>query len=137
MVLLRLVPSLPVKKYSYSSTLDINITHSTFQNHSRLASIASRSHGGNNCPYCGSRKLNSENNLAAIFPLLIWEWNYIKNDYSPHDYFSSSHFYVWWSCLKCNHEWQASITNRTSKKSGCPSCAIKKNKTYRISYYEN
>lgn len=92
------------------------------KNHSWLASIASRSHGENNCPYCGSRKLNTENNLAAKFPELISECNYNKIGKLPQDYFAYSHFAVWWVCSHCNYEWQATITNRTSKNSGCPIC---------------
>lgn len=94
--------------------------------HSWLATIASRSHGGNNCPECGSRKLNAENNLAAKFPKLISEWHYEKNDKQPQDYFAYSHFPVWWICSYCNHEWEATITNRTSRNSGCPVCALNK-----------
>jgi hypothetical protein len=28
---------------------------------------------------------------------------------------------VWWRCLECGHEWQATVGNR-SRGTGCPSC---------------
>ncbi len=102
------------------------------KSHSWMATIASRSHGGNNCPECGSRKLNAENNLATRFPKLITEWDYGKNNKLPQDYFAYSHFSVWWVCSNCNNEWKATITNRTSSNSGCPVCAMNKKKTIQI-----
>lgn len=83
----------------------------------------SRSHGGNNCPYCGSRKVNAENNLATIFPKLISEWNHKKNEKKPSEYFPYAHYKVWWICSRCTNEWRATITNRTYRNSGCPFCA--------------
>ena len=32
---------------------------------------------------------------------------------------------VWWQCNN-GHEWEATIANRSSRKSGCPECAGKK-----------
>lgn len=49
-----------------------------YKDHSWLASIASESLDRINCPYCGSRKLNSERNLATKFPKLVSDWNYEK-----------------------------------------------------------
>lgn len=91
-------------------------------NHSWPATIASRSHGGNNCPYCGSRKVSPENNLATKYPTLLQEWHPTKNKKKPVDCFPYSHDSVWWLCLQCNHEWRAVIYNRTLGNSSCPNC---------------
>ncbi|MED1528302.1 zinc-ribbon domain-containing protein [Bacillus pumilus] len=79
--------------------------------HSRKASIASRSHGGNNCPFCGSRKINTDNNLAIKFPTVIQGWHPTKNKKKPNEYFPASHFSVWWLCSHCQHEWKSRIYN--------------------------
>ena len=92
------------------------------QNHSWPATIASRSHGGNGCPYCGSRKVSSENNLAIKYPTLLQEWHPTRNEQKPDEYFPYSHHYVWWLCFHCKNEWQATVTNRTNNNSGCPNC---------------
>ncbi|WHX25121.1 zinc-ribbon domain-containing protein [Virgibacillus halodenitrificans] len=93
-----------------------------YKGHSWVATIASRTNGGNNCPFCSNRRLNSENNLALLNPKLSKEWHPTKNKRHPHEYFANSHFKVWWLCKKCEHEWKASIYNRNGNGSGCPSC---------------
>ncbi|MDQ0856695.1 zinc-ribbon domain-containing protein [Bacillus sp. V2I10] len=90
--------------------------------HCWSATIASRTHGGNNCPDCGNRRLHSGNNLAAVNPELVKEWHPTKNEKGPQDYFANSHFKVWWLCKKCGYEWPALIYNRNGKRSGCPLC---------------
>lgn len=94
-------------------------------NHSWPATIASRSHGKNNCPECGSRKLGDDNNLAVKFPSVAKEWHINKNKGGPEEYFPAAHFWAWWLCSVCNHEWKALIYNRTSNSSGCPNCLDK------------
>lgn len=89
--------------------------------HCWSATIASRTSVGNNCPECGHRKLNSENNLAATNLDLAKEWH-PDNEKSPHEYFPHSHFKVWWLCPSCEHEWPATISNRNGNGSGCPNC---------------
>lgn len=33
-----------------------------------------------------------------------------------------SHRKIWWLCTDCTHEWEAKITNRVHRNSGCPNC---------------
>ncbi|WP_203289378.1 zinc-ribbon domain-containing protein [Metabacillus sp. cB07] len=91
--------------------------------HKWSAKIASRTHGGNNCPFCGNRRLTKSNSLAARNPQLTKEWHPTKNIKSPDDYFSNSHFKVWWLCSRCGHEWLAAIYNRNGNNSGCVMCS--------------
>lgn len=86
------------------------------------ATIASRTYGGNNCPDCGHRRLNNENNLASVNPKLTKEWHPIKNNKRPNEYFANAHFKVWWLCNLCGHEWRAFIYHRNGNGSGCPNC---------------
>lgn len=92
------------------------------KNHSWPATIASRSHGGNNCGECGSRKLSPDNNLAVKYPAVIKEWHPTKYNKGPDEYFPASHFSVWWLCSNCQHEWETRIYNRTLNNSRCPEC---------------
>jgi len=52
------------------------------------------------------------------------EWHYEKNyPLKPENFSISSNKKVWWKCLKGeDHEWKASLANR-SKGKGCPFCA--------------
>ena len=75
------------------------------------------------CPFCtGFRVTEGKNDLATKQPLLIQEWNYKKNKYLPEHYSEHSNKKVWWVCLKCRHEWPASINNRSGQGRGCPKC---------------
>ena len=84
------------------------------------ASIANRTKG-NNCPYCGNKKvLSGFNDLASIHPELMAEWDYDKNTFSPESILAGSNKKVWWKC-KNNHYYQAAISKRI-KGTGCPYC---------------
>ncbi|MDE0940557.1 MAG: zinc-ribbon domain-containing protein, partial [Pirellulales bacterium] len=64
--------------------------------------------------------------LLSSFPVLVNEWHPSKNgDLKPEDFAKSSKRKIWWLCSK-GHEWEATIGNRTGRKSGCPVCAGKK-----------
>ncbi len=89
--------------------------------HEWQAKIQHRNNGSG-CPYCSGRyAIKCENDLLTINPNLAKEWNYEKNiGLTPADVTSNSHKKVWWKCSK-EHEWQATITNRTNGR-GCPEC---------------
>lgn len=73
------------------------------------------------CPYCAGRKvLIGFNDLASTNPDLILEWNFEKNDVSPHEITAGSRKKVWWKCKK-GHEWKAAINHR-NKGTNCPIC---------------
>lgn len=79
---------------------------------------------GGNCPYCSSQKLSEEKSLAFLNSSLAKEWHPVKNgEITPSDIFANSNEKVWWLCPVCNHEWEATVTNRNNNKRGCPSCA--------------
>ena len=59
------------------------------------------------------------------FPHLIKEWHPYKNgDEVLEDFSHGSKRKVWWQCEN-NHQWNASIVNRTNGGTGCPICAGK------------
>lgn len=93
--------------------------------HEWKAGIADRNRG-NGCPICSNKKvLPGYNDLVTTNPKLANEWNYGKNgSLSPRDITSKSGKKVWWRCAN-GHEWETSISNRTSGR-GCPICSNKK-----------
>lgn len=90
--------------------------------HEWETSVVSRTKLKSGCPYCsGLKHTRGVNDLKTLNPNLANEWNYKKNgDISPSDVSRMSNKIVWWKCKK-GHEWQASISNRSSGR-GCPYC---------------
>ena len=60
--------------------------------------------------------------LAVEYPEIAREWS-ARNTDKPDTVFSGSPRKVWWHCPKCHQEYQATIANRTKRKSNCPFCA--------------
>lgn len=93
--------------------------------HSWQASAVSRSSRHTGCPYCASRRLDSNESFGSVYPELAAEWHPDKNkDLTPFDFHCGSKDKVWW-LGKCGHEWFAEIRGRTYGK-GCPICSHKK-----------
>ena len=61
------------------------------------------------------------NDLATLYPDLVKEWNFEKNDIRPDEITRGSIRKIWWNCKK-GHSWVAPICNRI-KGSGCPYCS--------------
>lgn len=95
--------------------------------HAYQADIAHRNIG-RGCPYCARKKaIIGENDLATTHPILVKEWLFEKNEnLKPTDIKAGSRKKVWWKCSKCGYEWQAIISNRANKGSGCPKCYRKR-----------
>jgi hypothetical protein len=89
--------------------------------HEWLSPVKSRTHA-KGCPFCTSRKICEDNNLAVLNPELATEWHPTKNfPLKPNDVGKGSHKKVWWICSE-NHEWLAAIHSRT-RGHGCPICS--------------
>ena len=74
------------------------------------------------CPVCSNRKLLSGfNDLLTTHPHIAIE----ANGWDATHYFAGSPKKLDWLC-PLGHPYQASISNRTSRKSGCPTCDGKK-----------
>ena len=68
----------------------------------------------------------AKQSLSKQFPHIAKQWHPKKNgSLNPSSVAPFSHKKVWWQCQK-GHEWQASVSNRTSKGGGCPYCAGRK-----------
>lgn len=95
---------------------------------------------GRNCPYCANKRvLIDYNDLKTLFPKIVKEWHYEKNEgIAPFECVVGSAKKVWWRCLDCKHEWIASIRSRTQRLSGCPECAkAERGKTRRKTNLKN
>ncbi len=93
------------------------------------AKISKRTGDNRGCPYCCNQKICEHNNLIK-FSKICEEWDYDRNKKGPEEYSPGSHKKVWWKCLNpdrcCEHEWEATISNRTLNKRGCPYCCNQK-----------
>ena len=95
--------------------------------HEWFASINTKVAKELNCPCCSGRKLSVTNSLAAKYPEIAQEWHPTKNVGStPNTTVAGTAKKVWWKCSKGpDHEWEASVTNRTRLGRGCAFCAGK------------
>lgn len=63
-----------------------------------------------------------QKSVSEVFPWLVDEWDYEKNnEMKPESFSANAHTKVWWKCEK-GHSWKASISSR-GRKLGCPYCA--------------
>lgn len=82
---------------------------------------------GRRCPYCETKHvhfLSGFNDLETLFPEISREWNTERNTLKPNQIKAWSSEKVWWRCAE-NHEWEATLYNRTKNASGCPECSRK------------
>lgn len=93
------------------------------KNHSWQASPSTRSKGVG-CPYCSNqRALYKYNDLETKFPKLAKQWNFEKNTpITPREVIPGSNKKYWWTCSK-GHDYEAKVSNRTSRGTGCPVCS--------------
>ena len=91
------------------------------------ASVAARTWGGTGCPVCaGKVVLPGENDLASLFPHIARQWHREKNGpLTPDNVSPYSNRKVWWLCPQ-GHPYQAVVSGRTLRGSGCPYCAGKR-----------
>ena len=92
--------------------------------HEWQATISSRTGQGAGCPCCSGHKVSVTNSLASLRPDVAQEWHPTNNgDLTPGGVAAASNRRVWWKCPKGpDHEWNATINNRTSGGRGCPFC---------------
>ena len=101
--------------------------------------ISHRTKDGTGCPACANKrislfKLNCpyEKSLENLYPSLLKEWDYNKNEKQPSQIYAHSTYLAWWIC-EYGHHWQAEVNARTRKNaSGCPECL----KRYQTSFPE-
>ena len=101
------------------------------QGHDYEAMVCNRVGNGDGCPYCSGQRVGYGNDLSRLFPAVASEWHPTCNGtLRPGDVRPKSHRSVWWRCSRCDHQWQAVISSRTSGK-GCPACGVERNSAAR------
>lgn len=93
--------------------------------HSWESSIASRVKGSG-CPYCQGFYVTIENSLEKCYPDLAKLWDYEENfPQKPSEVVKFSSSKVAWKCEN-GHQWEARISDLTSKGTLCPYCSGKR-----------
>ncbi len=97
----------------------------TKKGHSWRATVAKRSEG-KGCPYCNHKRVDEDNNLAAMYPEIAAEWDVERNKKHPAEVFPHSNAYASWIC-KRGHRWVSAISSRTRavRPCQCPYCSGK------------
>jgi hypothetical protein len=99
--------------------------------HEWIASVNQRTSHGSKCCFCfGNSAICPCQSLEDRFPEVALELHPTLNgDLVASQIAFSSGKKVVWCCGTCNHEWKASVKNRTSHKTGCPNCRRKETKS--------
>ena len=96
---------------------------------------------GYGCPTCSRENASDRTRLAKFrkagislaekHPDLIAQWDYERNTHNPRQLAPKSGVRAHWIC-RYGHKWEATITNRSHNKSGCPFCT---NQTSRLEVF--
>jgi very-short-patch-repair endonuclease len=89
------------------------------------------------CPFCKSLDCCQHTSFAVLYPNLLKEWDYQKNDIDPTKVSPHNSQEAWWICKK-DHSYKSRITNRCHAGYGCTSC-VRKTETrvyeFLLNYY--
>jgi hypothetical protein len=79
---------------------------------------------GIGCPFCANQRAwPGYNDLKSLFPEIALDWDSdLNSDTSPSDVVAGSNKKYWWVCSR-EHRFEASVSNRTLRKQGCPFCS--------------
>ena len=93
--------------------------------HEWATRVSNRVHVRTGCPFCAKQRLSVTNSLAALSPNVAAQWHPTRNgDASPDQVIDGSDKRYWWKCPEgTDHEWIASVGNRTQGRTGCPFCS--------------
>jgi hypothetical protein len=94
--------------------------------HEWQATISNRNSSSNKtkCPICCNQKtVTGINDLATLYPNVVLDWDYEKNELDPHKISPGSNKRAFWKCHTCGYEWTSVICSRTHGGCGCPSCS--------------
>jgi len=104
--------------------------------HQWRASVNNRANGSG-CPTCAAdagalhlralaraqTQVSAERSLAVKHPELLTQLHATRNgDLHPAAIGAASKRKLWWRCAACGHEWQATVSNRAIRGTGCPAC---------------
>lgn len=67
------------------------------------------------------KRIKSKTTLVDVYPEILSQWDYTKNNTNPESYAPKSNHRVWWRCSN-GHSYRTAISNRTNLETGCPEC---------------
>lgn len=81
-------------------------------------------------PCCSGKAVMNDNNFAVMFPELLKDWDYSKNELNQYKIKSQIHDIIFWKCHKCGNEWNTKLCSRTIDFNrfgycNCPKCSSK------------
>jgi hypothetical protein len=126
--------NLPLTPLMFTPNSEKKVFWKCKNGHSWEASIKNRHLRNSDCPHCyennrseivrlGKLKKSSDT-FGSVFPNLLSEWDYDKNNISPFEVAPKSKLKVWWVCPH-SHEYEKTIISRANGYD-CPNCSSKK-----------
>lgn len=64
------------------------------------------------CSICCGRYVTDKNSFGALFPELVCEWNFNKNNVSPFEISHVNSNKFWWTCGKCDHDYEMTVVKK-------------------------
>jgi len=127
----------PLTPLMFTPNSEKKVFWKCIKEHSWEASIKNRHLRNTGCPHCyeinrseivrkGKMKKDSDT-FGSVFPNLLSEWDYKKNNISPFEVAPKSKLKVWWVCPN-SHEYEKTINGRANG-NDCPNCSSKKRST--------
>lgn len=76
------------------------------------------------CPNCKNKIVCPHYNLKILYPDLIKEWDFIKNNINPETINQCDKYRAFWICKNFPeyHKWSTRVDHRTRSNSQCPYC---------------
>ena len=74
-------------------------------------------------PCCSGKRATKTNNFAVLYPEILKDWDYNKNELDPYTVLPGTHKRVYWKCHICGHEWSTKLYSRTDQTADCPNCS--------------
>jgi hypothetical protein len=79
------------------------------------------------CPVCAGLTAGPGANFAELYPELLSQWDFARNEIDPRTVRPGSNRSVWWTCQSGpDHSWEMSVVARTSAGKGCLCCSFLK-----------
>ena len=96
-----------------------------YSSHEWQAQVKTRTETSGECPICVRQTGRPLPMLSEYDSELAKEWHPTKNgDLTPNQVRAGSDKKVWWLCKNDKtHEWEASVSGRATKGTGCPFCS--------------
>ena len=125
-----------LKEWNYNKNGNLDPYTIPFGSHTKVWWLCEKGHewqasigGRRNCPYCSNQRiLTGYNDLATVFPEVLKEWDYQRNNeigIDPTKIAPKTKKKVMWICSR-GHSYGCTVANKTVGGHGCPYCAKQK-----------